>query len=172
MPWQFQLRHHRDESIGRIADNLLYLFLGIKPTVLRALTLNSLRANLRQLRILLDLDTPTLIVRQMPMQPIDLEQRQHINIFLDILDRHEVATRVQHDAPIAKTRLILDGDRRRLPDDTTHNSRTFNLRWEQLQKRLHAIKQTLRGLSLYDDILGFHIQRIPLISHIQRRIDQ
>ena len=94
MSRKLYLGNDRDETIRRIFNDILHLLLGIEASVLGTLAIDALRADLGQFRILLDLDTPSLVVGQVPMHAVDLEQGQYIQLLLDILYRDEMAAGV------------------------------------------------------------------------------
>ena len=94
MSRKLYLGNDRDETIRRVFNDILHLLLGIEASVLGTLAIDALRADLGQFRILLDLDTPSLVVGQVPMHAVDLEQGQYIQLLLDILYRDEMAAGV------------------------------------------------------------------------------
>ena len=94
MSRKLYLGNDRDETIRRVFNDILHLLLGIEASVLGTLAIDALRADLGQFRVLLDLDTPSLVVGQVPMHAVDLEQGQYIQLLLDILYRDEMAAGV------------------------------------------------------------------------------
>ena len=94
MSRKLYLGNDRDETIRRVFNDILHLLLSIEASVLGTLAIDALRADLGQFRILLDLDTPSLVVGQVPMHAVDLEQGQYIQLLLDILYRDEMAAGV------------------------------------------------------------------------------
>lgn len=94
MSRKLYLGNDRDETIRRVFNDILHLLLGIEASVLGTLAIDALRADLGQFRILLDLDTPSLVVGQVLMHAVDLEQGQYIQLLLDILYRDEMAAGV------------------------------------------------------------------------------
>ena len=71
---KFDFRNDRDKTVCRVFNDILHLLLGIEASVLGTLAIDALRADLGQFRVLLDLDTPSLVVGQVPMHAVDLEQ--------------------------------------------------------------------------------------------------
>ena len=151
MSRKLYLGNDRDETIRRVFNDILHLLLGIEASVLGTLAIDALRADLGQFRVLLDLDTPSLVVGQVPMHAVDLEQGQYVQLLLDILYRNEMAAGVEHDTAVAESRLVLDRYGRSGPCDTFHGGRTLDLGGQQLQERLHTVEKTLRGLGLDTD---------------------
>ena len=106
MSGHVDLGNNRDTEICRIADNLLYLFLGIKSLLLRPLSYES--SDPCQKRIAFYLDTPTETLGQMPMKIIHFQHRSHIDIFLDGRDLLVLASRIQHKATPFHSRKVSD----------------------------------------------------------------
>ena len=157
--------------IGGVLYHVLDFLLRIEAAMLGSLALDALGADLGQFRVFLDLDTPTLVVGQVPMQTVDLEERQDVDILLYVFDRHEMAARIQHDAPITKARLILDSDRRGGPSDIRYHGRAFDFRRQQLQERLHTVEQALRGLRLDAYVVFRNIKGIALVVYVECVVD-
>ena len=102
MPRQLDLGDHIDVSRLGISNDIPDLILRIKPLnrppvalenrrINALMTLWPLRPDLGQLRIFLDLDPPTLIVRQMPVKLVEFVLRQQIDVLFDERNRHEMA---------------------------------------------------------------------------------
>ena len=121
-----QRRHHvarhvhfgydRDEAFGRIAHNLLGLFLRVEPADGHAVILpragggDSLLAvgtYFGQLGIFLDFDAPALVLGQVPVEVVDVVQGQHVDDFLQIADGEVVAAYVHHKATVAEAWIVL-----------------------------------------------------------------
>ena len=122
-----QSRHHMTRQVdlgndlngicGCILNDLTNLILSVVATVRNTIISTPIlanyrmlthRANLGQLGEALDLDTPALIVREVPMQAVELMHRHNVDVALDLLNREEVARNVEVHTTIAKTRSVLD----------------------------------------------------------------
>lgn len=68
-----------------------------------------------QLRILLDLQPPALIIGEVPVKCIQLVQGHHADEFLDKLHRHEMARAIQHRPAPAETGRVFNHDPRHHP---------------------------------------------------------
>jgi hypothetical protein len=66
-----------------------------------------LRPDLGQLRIFLDLDPPTLIVRQMPVKLIKFVLRHQVDVLLDEFDREEVSADIEMHASVIEAVSVL-----------------------------------------------------------------
>ena len=104
--------YFRDDSnisLGSIRNNLFYLLLSIvAPVIVRP----SPGTGLSQVRILLTLDSPSLVVCQMPVEMIQAMKRQQIDIALYLRNRKEMAADIEHGSPVRKRRIILQFHRR------------------------------------------------------------
>ena len=74
MSRKFDFRHDRDKTVGGILNDFLDLVLCIETSVFGTFTVDTFGADFRQLRVFLDLDTPALVVCQVPVHTVDLEQ--------------------------------------------------------------------------------------------------
>jgi hypothetical protein len=104
----FNLGHDGDKPIGRVLDDLANVVLRIKPAVSLAVILFRLlarmthegllspAADLRQLGIFLDLDPPSLIIGQVPMEDVHFVQGHQVQKPLDELLRLEMSRAVEH----------------------------------------------------------------------------
>src|SRR5205814_3356146 len=74
------------------------------------------RAHLGELGVLLDLEPPALVLGEVPVECVELERGEEIDVPLDEFYREEVAPDIEMQSPIAKARRIVDarcGDGRR-----------------------------------------------------------
>lgn len=53
-------------------------------------------------------EAPATVVGQMPVENVELELRHRIEQALDVIDRLEMARRIQHEATPAETRRVVD----------------------------------------------------------------
>ena len=79
-------------AIGSIRDNPSDLYLPIDTAVPNTGSVGPPRSNRRQLRIVWDLQSPALIVGQMPVKSIHFVQRDEVDHPLKEAYRHEVPT--------------------------------------------------------------------------------
>ena len=68
--------------------------------------LRPFRADLGQLWIFLDLDPPTLVVRQVPVKVVELILRHQVDVLFNKLDRHKMPTDVEVHTAVTKTGTI------------------------------------------------------------------
>ena len=117
VPRHINFRYHRNKTVGSILYNFLGFFLRIIAAYRNAVVFVGsrsrncflpMRTNLCQFRVFLDLDTPTLVFRQVPMEIIDIVHSQHINDFLQIIYREKVASDIYHKPAVSETRIILN----------------------------------------------------------------
>lgn len=64
---------------------------------------------LEDLRVLVNVDGPGLVVSNVPVQDIHLGESKAVDLFLNLLDCDEVTTSVDHDTTIRVVGVILDG---------------------------------------------------------------
>ena len=110
MPGKLYFRNNRDIPIGSILNNLFNLFLCEKVRSVWSTVIFSgiftnhglfpLTSNLREFRVFLYLDTPPLVIRQMPVEHAQLMQSQHIDKSLHLIHREKMTTHVQHCSPV------------------------------------------------------------------------
>ena len=65
-----------------------------------------------QFGVLLHLDAPALVVRQVPVEMVHLVVGHQAEHLLDFIDREEVAAHVEHEASVGEARRVVDGDER------------------------------------------------------------
>ena len=136
------LRNHGDVPLTRILDDFADLTLRVETAVrlfVEAVWISSLmaqprffapRSNLREARVLFDLNAPALIVGEVPVESVQFVQGQQIDKLEDKLLRHEMAAHVEHGAAPAEARLILNVHGRQVPDDAL-----FHLRGEYRRRK-------------------------------------
>lgn len=104
-----------------VADDLADLLLRVEPAVGFAVV-NALFVlvvasderfrtpgpDLGEQRIFFDLDPPALIVGQMPVEFVDLVQREDVDVGLHVLDREEMAADVEHRPAVGERGLVAD----------------------------------------------------------------
>ena len=100
--------------------------------------------------ILLDFDTPSCRIRQMQVQAVDLVIGKDVHLFLHEFLVEEMTGNVQHHSPVRETRLVLDGEGRKLGAVLPF----------QLQQRLYAVKESGTGKRRDFHLLRSHRQPI------------
>src|SRR6266542_2527375 len=97
-----ELGNHADAAIMGVRNDLANLFLRV---------VEAIGAHFLQLREPLALNAKSLIVRQVPVEHVQLDRRHRVQIPLDYLDRHEVAAGINHEPAPWEPRLVIDRDR-------------------------------------------------------------
>jgi hypothetical protein len=78
----------------------------------------------------------------MPMEPVQFVQRHHVHHRLHFLFSEEMATHVDHQPAPRKARYVGDFHAGDFPVEILHSLGRKDFRWQQLQQRLHTVKQT------------------------------
>ena len=115
MTWHLDLRDDRHKAILGIADDLTDLILRIEATIATAISFDTPSTDLGQAGILLDLNTPALVLCEVPVELIDLEHRDDIDVLLHLIYREEVAAYIDHHTAILEGRLIRNTNGRDRP---------------------------------------------------------
>ena len=115
MTWHLDLWDNRHEAILRIADDLTDLILRIEATVATAITFDTPSTDLCKAGILLDLNTPSLVLGKVPVELIDLEHGDDIDVLLHLINREEVTAYIDHHTAILEGRLIRNANGRDHP---------------------------------------------------------
>ena len=113
--WHLNLRDDRHKAILSIADDLADLILRIEATVATAISFDTPSTDLGQAGILLDLNTPALVLCEVPVELIDLEHGDDIDVLLHLVYREEVAAYIDHHTAILEGRLIRNTNGRDRP---------------------------------------------------------
>ncbi len=108
MPWHVDLGNDRDEPLGRVGDESRVVVLRVEAA--RAAADLGRAAELRELRPRVDLDAPPLVVGQVQMQVVELEQRELVEVVLDLLHGEEVAGDIEHRAAVGEAGVVFDRD--------------------------------------------------------------
>src|SRR5262252_4632395 len=104
MPGHVKLRNHTNAAIARVGDYVADLVLGVVLAI---------GGELLKLGKPLALHAEAVVVRQMPVQDVELDRFHAIKIAFDDLNRHEVAGDVHEQAAPWKTRTVFDHHPRR-----------------------------------------------------------
>ena len=112
------------EPFARVGDDLANVVLRVEAAMSLAVELRRRRVadlssndravapgtDLGQARILLDLDAPSLVIGEMPVERVHFVQRDEIDVLLDELLRHEVPRDVEVHAAPGKAWTVFDFD--------------------------------------------------------------
>ena len=134
MPRKVNLRNNGNIPLRRILHNLLHLLHGIIAAISGRIHTGTgiqsnngtvpVRTHLIKARVLAALNPPALVVGKVPMEIIQLMERQIINVPLHKLHRHKMSRNIQMHTPVFKRRRILNPHRRNcnlLPDNLPCN---------------------------------------------------
>ena len=103
--------YHFADLVLRVVPAVAALFVGDRVFVESAdLGSGSIAADLGQARVAFDLDTPALVVGQMPVEGVEFARSHPIEVMLDEPYRKEVAADVEMQAAVAVARMVLDRD--------------------------------------------------------------
>ena len=109
-----KFRHNRNTEIMCIFDytfNLSFCVIALMLPMIK-IRLFPYRPDLRQQRIFVNLNSPSLVLRQMQMQKIKLVQRHFSNKQLDLVYGIEISPDIKHKASDFILRLILYRNKR------------------------------------------------------------
>ena len=163
MTGQVDLWDDRDVAFCRIGDDLLHLLLRVETLVRFAIILATvatdhglltLRTDLGQLRILLDLDAPALILAQVPVHPVHVMQCQHVDELLHRIRRDVMTTHIEHHTSIAKAGRIVNCRSRQ------RHIRSLRIRRDGLTQRLDTIEYTRWCSTRNRDLTAIHLHPI------------
>ena len=147
MARKVDLRDNLDIARCRIGYNLANLLLSVETTILlvpltqrgRKLRVATTKtANLSKLRVRLNLDTPTLTIREVPVELVNLVVSDIVDIAQHILLGHKCTRHVEHKATICELRLILNLATLHL--DRKCHLLGVDLARKELQECLHAVE--------------------------------
>ena len=164
VPRKIYFRNNRDMAFGCVCYHFPDFVLRIKSAIRFSVIfsaimadygLASLRTHLSQFRIFFDFDTPSLVIAQMPMEPVYMVQCQHIQIYFNGINRKEMPAHIQHHTSIGKTRIIVYCHCRK------HHFTSFRIYRNRFAKRLNAIKYSGLRRSGYFYPLMPHFQAVP-----------
>ena len=117
MSGQVYFRNYRNVTFLCIFHDFFRFFLGEETTIRRIVILlcvssdyrtTALGTYFRKFRILLNLDTPALIVRQVPVESIHVVQCQQVYILLHEFFWEEMTSYVEVHTAVTETRFVLN----------------------------------------------------------------
>ena len=152
------LRHHVDVAVRRVGHDLPDVVLAVEPAGGRAVELHlgavfrigrnhrflPPRADLGELRVLLYLYPPALVIGEMPVEGVHLVKRQQVDVLLDEFLGHEMPHHIQVRAPPPEARLVLDRHRRHAPLGALHRRIAEDVGWQELADGLDAVEEPRR----------------------------
>mmetsp|Transcript_44492 Transcript_44492/g.114504 ORF Transcript_44492/g.114504 Transcript_44492/m.114504 type:complete len:357 (+) Transcript_44492:702-1772(+) len=157
MSRQFNLRHHLDVALLRVRHDVTNLLLGVGLPAAEAL-----RTDLRELRVAVDWQPPTLVVGEVPMEAVELEGGHGVKKELHLLRPEEVPAHVEKETTPLEARRILDQHLRQLL--------SVRARLHQLPQGLHAVEEAgerrRHQLNLmFPDLQNVALGRLRLVKH-------
>jgi len=186
MARHLDLRHDRDEARARVGDDLTDVVLRVEAAVRLAVEpprgrvmvlpaherLTTPRPHLGESRVLLDLDPPSLVVRQVPVKAVELMERRQIDQLLHELLGHEMPRRVQMHAPPGEPGSIFDRDGGNDPRHAGHGCLTEDFRRQQLAQRLQGVKRARGPVGADGDARPADVQAVALLAQRpERRVE-
>src|SRR4051812_22540780 len=100
----------------------------------------------------------------MPVERVELMEREEIDVLLHELLRHEMPRDVEvHAAPL-EARAVDDRHRGHLPRDATYGGIAKNGGRKQLSNRLHGIESTRRSRRRDRDDAGPHVELVAFVA--------
>ena len=156
-----------DVAVGSVAHDVAALFLSIKTAVANTIVDAGITtdhrsrapsANRGQFRVFLALETPTLVVGDVPVELVHAVQGDEVDVSLDELDGEEVARAVEVHSAIGEARLVLNHHcrQRNLATRLLHNRKRFS-------QRLNATEHSRSRLSANRNALCRHRQRVGFL---------
>ena len=109
MPRHLNLRDDRHEALLGVADDVTYLILCVEASIATAISLGTPRSYFSEARVLLDLDAPALVFGEVPVELIDLEHGDDIDVLLHLLDGEEVTADIDHHPTVLEGGLVQNG---------------------------------------------------------------
>ena len=117
-------------------------------------------ADLRQPGIFPDLDAPSLVVGQMPVEFIQFVKSHHIQQFLHFFFSREMTGNIQHQPSPTETGCISDLNSRNTPINILYHRWRLYLCRQKLAKGFNTGNNTAIGISLDLNFTGSNVQRI------------
>ncbi len=162
------LRHDRDVTVGRVLDDQANVVLRIEAEAARprAVAMAEVPVHLRtefcELGVLLDLDPPALVVRQMDLQTVELVQRHHVEEAQHVVFGDKVTGRIDQQTAPAKARMVRDLHAGHVPRNIVHSRWTQDRRRQKLPQCLDTVEQPCRLRRDDRDPFRRHAQLVAL----------
>ena len=156
-----------DVAFGCIAHDVATFLLSVIASVGNTVILSGVvsddgfgafAADFNEAGVLLDFHTPTLVVGEVPVETIDVVERNHVDEALRAVHTEEVACHVKQCTAIGKTRGVVDGDERNV-DLLAFGWGDFTfvaIVGQRFPQRLNAIESTCCAGSVDVDAVGSH----------------
>ncbi len=175
----FHLRNHGHAPPAGILHDLADVVLGVESAVRNAVAYPAVERRLLapgtdfgEARILVDLDAPSLVLGQMPVEHILLVHCHQVDELHHLLLGEEIAPGVEQEAAVGKFRLVFNLAAGSLPLDFLHGSVRENLGRKQLQEGLQSVESTRHVGSLNEhlgrtdaELVGFFAEPPDLAEH-------
>ena len=110
------------------------------------------RSHARQLGVFFDLDTPALIVGQVPVELVELVYGEDVDILLDLVHRPEMTAGIEHAPAVGEIGFVAD----------RHGGHDAFAVDDQLAQALQAVEDALRRSAAHLDARRSHGERIGL----------
>jgi len=177
------LGHDGDMARRGVSDDLADLVLGVEPAVGRGLAgllglagvpvlvlpVDPPGPDLGQPGIFLDLDAPALVVRQVPMEGVQLVRGQDVDPAQDELLGEEVAGAVEKGPPPGESRLVLDADARDRPR-RRRPGRAFDRWGQELAEGLDTVEDSRRHGAADENPVGGDVEKVAFVPQPGREI--
>ncbi len=170
------LGHDLHEPRPRVLHDLPHVVLRVEAAVAHAVValgrrvvgrvaderLRAPRAHGGQPRVFLDLDPPALVVRQVPVERVQLVQREEVDVLLHELLRHEVPRHVEVRPAPPEARRVLDPHGGQRPVGAGHVRRAEDGRRQQLADRLHGVERAGEACGAHLDAVRRDLEPVAL----------
>lgn len=142
-----------DVAFGRVGNNFAEIFLGVETTVGDVVVFGSVApddgfwsygADFGEPGILLDFDSPALVIGEMEVEGIDLEQGEVVYELEDFCFGGEMPGDVEHDSAPLESGLVGDGEAWDLPEGGLGSSCVVGDR-EELAEGLNSVEEARFG---------------------------
>ena len=183
MPRHLDLRHDSDEPRRRIRHDLADVILRVEAAVPAGVIgpfrgvvvlpaderLPAPPADRREERIFLDFDPPALIIGQVHVKPIELIERDQVDVLLYELLRHEMAGDVEMRAAPREAWPVLDLDFRHRPRHPHRRCRSEDVWRQQLAQRLDRVERPGRPMRANRDLPSRDRELIAFVAQPRER---
>ena len=156
MARHFDFRDDRNVFAGCISHYLFYLFLSIISSdffpvkdlrivgiIVIYQSFFSFRTDFHQFGELFNFNSPSLIIRQVPVENVHLVHGKHVDKLVYIIYRSEIPAWIEHHSTVRETGSIFYFDGWYRPVGAFVTYFTVNLRGEKLIKCLQSIEKTV-----------------------------
>ena len=172
---QVHLRDDGDVALRGVGHDLAHLVLGIETAVADAVARVEVLADagaaapgahLGELRILLDLHAPALVLGEVPVEPVQLVGGGDVDVALGLLDGPEVAAGIQVDAAVVEARGVQDGDAGEEPGGLGFLA-AVNLRGKHLLERLDGVEEAAEGRRFHVHAVLLDLEEVFLGAQVR-----